>query len=109
MIRVSFRYDKDHDPVAFRCEGHAGFDKNGRDIICSAVSILTINTVNSVESFTEDEFTLETDDTRGYMYFSFKAKPSDDSRLLLRSLELGIKGIVEEYGNRFIKLVEWEV
>ncbi|MBR4724586.1 MAG: ribosomal-processing cysteine protease Prp [Lachnospiraceae bacterium] len=109
MIRVSFRYDDNNDPIAFRCEGHAGYDRSGRDIVCSAVSILTINTVNSVESFTEDRFTLETDEKRGYMYFSLNDEPSDDSRLLLKSLELGIKGIVEEYGNRFIKLVEWEV
>ena len=78
-------------------------------LICSAVSILAINTVNSVECFTSDEYTLKTDDKRGYMYFSFDNEPSEQAELLLKSFELGIKGIVEEYGNRFINLVEWEV
>ena len=109
MIRISFKYDADGVPIAFRMDGHAGFARKGKDIVCAAVSVLAINTVNSVECFTDDEFTLDTDDERGYMCFSFDKEPSGEARLLLKSFELGIRGIVEEYGNRFIKLVEWEV
>ena len=29
--------------------------KSGQDIVCAAVSVLIINTVNSLEAFTEDE------------------------------------------------------
>ena len=109
MIRISFRYDESGCPTAFMCDGHAGFARSGRDVVCAAVSVLTINTVNSVESFTDDAFELETNEKRGYMKFSFKNEPSDEGRLLLKSLELGIKGIIEDNGNRFINLVEWEV
>ena len=109
MIRISFKYDDTGCPTAFRCTGHAGYAAKGRDIICASVSVLTINTVNSIEQFTDDEFDLETDEKRGYMMFSFKNEPSEDGRLLLKSLELGIKGIIEDNGKRFINLVEWEV
>ena len=109
MIRVSFRYDDTGCPVAFRCIGHAGSAAKGRDIICASVSVLTINTVNSIETLAGDEYLLNTDEKRGYMDFSFKEQPSDEAKLLMRSLELGIKGIIDDNGNRFITLVEWEV
>ncbi len=35
----------------FLCSGHAGFARAGRDIVCAAVSVLVINTVNSIEQF----------------------------------------------------------
>ena len=41
--------------VGFRSAGHAGYAEEGSDIICSAVSILTFNTINSIEKFTDDE------------------------------------------------------
>ncbi|MCR5323297.1 MAG: ribosomal-processing cysteine protease Prp [Lachnospiraceae bacterium] len=109
MIRVSFKHDDTGCPTAFKCEGHAGSAAKGKDIICASVSVLTINAVNSVETLTNDAFDLDTDEGRGYMYFSFKEQPSDEAKLLMRSLELGIKGIIDDNGNRFITLVEWEV
>ena len=36
--------------VAFSCKGHAYYADEGYDIVCAAVSILTVNTSNSVES-----------------------------------------------------------
>ncbi len=109
MIRVSFRYDDSGCPIAFRMSGHAGYGAKGKDIICASVSVLAINTVNSIEKLAGDGYNIETDEKRGYMNFSFKEQPSDEARLLMRSLELGIKGIIEDNGKRFITLVEWEV
>ena len=42
--------------VGFRSAGHAGYAEEGSDIICSAVSILTFNTINSIEKFTDAKF-----------------------------------------------------
>ena len=110
MIRISFKYDADGVPIAFRMDGHAGFARKGKDIVCAAVSVLAINTVNSVEALTDDRFTLDTDEERGFMQFSFNTVPSGGSKILMKSLEIGIKGIVEDSNNnRFINLVEWEV
>ena len=35
-------------------KGHAGYDEYGKDIVCAAVSVLTVNMANSVEKFTDD-------------------------------------------------------
>ena len=39
--------------VGFKSAGHAGYAEEGSDIICSAISVLTINTINSIEQFTD--------------------------------------------------------
>ena len=54
MISVTI-YRAGHQYRGFLCEGHAGYAEEGYDIICSAVSALTVNTINSIETLTEDE------------------------------------------------------
>ena len=41
MIKVKFEQCKDIEAIIMKVEGHAGLDKEGHDIICSAASILT--------------------------------------------------------------------
>lgn len=41
MIKATFAHEKEIDTIILKVEGHAGLDKNGKDIICSAASILT--------------------------------------------------------------------
>ncbi len=103
MIRVTPIYNEKDEVCGFRTEGHAGYDKYGRDIICSAVSALATNTVNSVEAFTEDKFSCkQTDD--GFLELILTEGVSHESDLLLRSFFLGIEAIVREYGEKFVKL-----
>ena len=41
MIKATFKQEQDADAIILRVEGHAGLNKEGQDIICSAASILT--------------------------------------------------------------------
>ena len=41
MIKVRFEHQKEIDTIILKVEGHAGQDKKGHDIVCSAASILT--------------------------------------------------------------------
>ena len=56
--------------------------RKGRDIICAAVSALIVNTVNSVETLTEDLIISEAGD--GYVYFSFPNGYSESTALLVK-------------------------
>lgn len=56
MISVRFNYDSSDRITGFDISGHAGLADSGYDIICSAVSALAINTVNSIENLTDDRF-----------------------------------------------------
>jgi uncharacterized protein YsxB (DUF464 family) len=86
----------------FEVSGHAGYDDYGRDIVCASVSVLAINTINSIEKFTDDNAKVESKD--GYLKLIVE-KPSYEAELLINSFVLGITDIYEEYGDKFLKLV----
>lgn len=101
MIRVKFYY-KENNICGFRIDGHAGFAESGYDIICSAVSALSVNAVNSIEQFTDDRFEFDTKD--GLLELHMESV-SDSSNLLLSSLRLGIQGIADMYGNEYVDIL----
>ena len=55
MIKITV-YRNSSGYAGFRSQGHAGYAEEGYDIICAAVSVLTVNTMNSIETFTHDRF-----------------------------------------------------
>jgi uncharacterized protein YsxB (DUF464 family) len=101
MIR--FRVSKTDDRYSgFICEGHAGWSEEGQDIVCAAVSALTVNTVNSIDALTEDAYEVEQAEDGGYLKLTFTETPSWQGTLLMDSLVLGMKSIEEEYGADYI-------
>lgn len=91
--------------TGFDFSGHAGYAEEGFDIVCAAVSALSLNTVNSIMCFTDDKIECsEPDDIDGILKFSVK-NPSKESILLMNSLELGLKSVMDSYGNEFIEII----
>ncbi len=106
MITVTvFKDDKGF--TGFTTKGHAGYAEEGFDIICAAVSALTITTINAIESFTSDTFHVKQKD--GYIQCRFDHTLSDSSVLLMKSMILGLQGIEKDYGNEYIRLIFKEV
>ncbi|MBR1692663.1 MAG: ribosomal-processing cysteine protease Prp [Lachnospiraceae bacterium] len=98
MTTITIFRDQNKDCVGFEMEGHAGFGYAGNDIVCAAISVLAINTCNSVEKLTHDRFGHEEDEKRGYLYFMLTENPSSEAKLLLNSMVLGLTQIEEQYG-----------
>ena len=88
--------------------GHAEYDDYGKDIVCSAVSVLIINTANSLETFTEDLILAETHDD-GTTEILLKENPSKEAVLLMDSLVLGLNGIQNQYGKKYLSVDYKEV
>lgn len=103
MIKITFYQNKFQQLVGFECKNH------GANIVCAAVSVLTMNTVNSIETFSESDFRLDIDEKNtGYMEFVLTGEIDDNATLLMNSLDLGIQGILQEYGGEievFVKEV----
>ena len=76
----------------------------GSDIICAGVSALVINTINSIETFTEDSYHIDTEETSGLIDFRLDQKAGHDTQLLMKSMVLGLQGIQNDYGNEYIIL-----
>ena len=49
------------------------------------------------------------DPEKGYLRAEFKSKLSDNADLLMKSLMLGLDGISQEYGKKFITILRQEV
>ncbi len=105
MITAEIIKREQGDYVGFSSKGHAGYAEAGYDIICAAVSVLTVNTINSIEQFTEDAFLLEAKD--GMVRWKFTELPlSKEANLLMDSLVLGLEQIQENYGKKYLKITK---
>ena len=92
MIQVIVKKQKD-SITGFHIEGHSGYAERGSDIICSAVSALAINCVNSIEEFTQDEFSVGTDEERGMIDFDLADLPADFKAIHTRQHQIQNKQI----------------
>jgi uncharacterized protein YsxB (DUF464 family) len=104
MTTITITKDSEDCYRALECNGHAGFADSGRDIVCAAISVLTINTINSVEKFADDRVTTYQDADKGIMGMRFTDKPSKEADLLMRSFELGVTSVFQQYGKRFLNI-----
>jgi Predicted ribosomal protein len=94
MIKAAF-YTRNGRYIGFSVSGHAGFDEEGHDILCAAVSALTINAVNSLEKLTNDTIiTEECDD--GKINCKVAGHLSPESELIIKSLRLGLCDIYKD-------------
>ncbi len=109
MIEVKLK----HNPqgyISIRCSGHAGFAEAGSDIICAAVSMLVVNTINGIEQYTEDAFTVDTaEGENAFIDFAFTEAPSHDSALLMEVMVMGLKQLQADYGSTYLTLHIQEV
>lgn len=104
MIQVNVK-KQNGKITGFHIEGHSGYAERGNDIICAAISALAINCVNSIEEFTEDDFSVRSDEERGMIDFQMSGVVSEQSGLLLESMIFGIKKISESYGDQYISVI----
>jgi len=95
MIRVTV-YKRGNEITGFHSEGHAGYADEGSDIYCAAVSVLVINTINSIERFTDDSFTEEVSEDDAAIVFKSNGAVSHDAELLLQSLVSGLTDLSKE-------------
>ena len=103
-IRVTRREGRYEE---FLSSGHADFAEEGLDIVCAAVSALIITTVNALETFTEERFSLEERD--GFVKLVFEGEQTPEGRLLMDSLLLGLTEIQENYSDQYLTVKIREV
>lgn len=104
MIRATIFRDENRQIRAFSVKGHAGYAPAGEDIICAAVSVLTINTINSIEKLTTDRFESQIEEASGDVSFVLTDTAGRESELLLESFVIGLDGIEQSYGSKYIHL-----
>lgn len=103
MISAVFYYNEHQMIERFQIKGHAGYAEYGSDIICSAVSALAINTINSLDTLVQ--IPLEYNQSEdGLLECSVLEADNHDAQLLMQSLILGLQSIQASYGARYLNI-----
>ena len=110
MTQITFYKTSAGEYKRFTCDGHAGFADYGKDIVCASISVLVINTINSLEQITGEQMHVESDENTGTIQCNFIDQPlKETSRALMDSLVLGLSQIEKQYGKNYCKLTFEEV
>lgn len=97
MIKAHMTYGTGNRITGFELTGHAGYGVEGEDIVCAAVSVLTISTVNSLEQLAKVELDIDERPLEGgYLRVELKTD-NDGAQLLLASLRLSLVDIAQQY------------
>ena len=109
MNKVTIYQDAEKNLLGFRSEGHSGYAEEGEDIVCAGISVLVINTINSIEKLTDVIPKVSFDEETGMISCRIEKYKRKDIQLLLQSLSIGLLSIQETYGQEFIKVFFEEV
>lgn len=97
MIEVSLYKNQNEEIYALKVSNHA------QSIVCAAVSVLVINTVNSIHEFTDADINFEFETEGGYIFFEIpvikEGGTEKDAQLLLSSLMLGLYSVKNQSPN----------
>ena len=95
MTKVTIYKNQTEECVGFRVFGHAGYAEAGEDIVCAAISVLTINTMNAIEVFTNTVTASDVDEEEGYIDYRV-LKPTKETTLLLETMVLGLQAMADD-------------
>ncbi len=103
MTEITDLYEN-NELIGFRVEGHANYSIPGRDIVCAAISTLTINTLNSIGELSDAEIEIQEGLDCNIQYCVI-SKPDIITHTLLRAALIGYKNIAEQYPEN-VSIVE---
>lgn len=108
MISITILENSSGNYKGLISEGHAGYAERGSDIVCASVSILIMNTINAIETYTRDVIEVESNEEEGYIGMRFVNDISEESTLLMDAMILGLSGVEDQYG-KYVKILIEEV
>ncbi|MCL1988716.1 MAG: ribosomal-processing cysteine protease Prp [Firmicutes bacterium] len=97
MIKIIFYRNANDNLCGFEVTNH------GESTVCAAISLITLNTYNSLKSFVDEDMTCEYNPTGGFLSVHLpnikKGNYNNEAELLLKTLELGVCSVDEIYPN----------
>ena len=102
MIKANFELDSQNNILSFQVTGHAESGPYGQDIVCAAISLLTISTINGLEEVIDMHPQVISDDTEGGFISVQKLEIDHDSQILLKTLINGVRDVAKSYPDNII-------
>ena len=110
MTTVVICRDKKGSYRGFYCMGHAGYAKRGRpDILCAAISALTIGTINSLEELAGERLAVTENEQTGFLKGDFESVLQEKSGFLMDSMVFSLENLSKEYGDKYLQVKFEEV
>ncbi len=110
MTTVVVRKDKEGSYKGFYCMGHAEYARKGKpDILCAAISALTIGTVNSLDELAGEKITVASDEKTGFLKCDFEGILHEKSSFLMDSMVFSLENLSREYGRKYLQVKFEEV
>ena len=96
MTRVTLFRGPEGELTGFSCKGHSGYGEEGGDIVCAAVSALSITCVNALQSVAG--VTPDVAEKDGFLTARLRAdQMNHDAQVILRTFEQGIGDMAASY------------
>jgi len=97
--------------TGFRVSGHAGFEEEGRDIVCAGVSAITQTALLGLEEFAPEGFRWRIEQD-GYLECYLNEDMDEtilyNAQIILLTMLRGLEAIQDQYGD-FIGIAVQEV
>ncbi|MEW9096664.1 MAG: ribosomal-processing cysteine protease Prp [Clostridiaceae bacterium] len=108
MIKAVFKKKRDNI-VSFNIKGHANSVDDGYDLVCCAISAISITIANGITEVAKVDADINTED--GFLSLSLEDQDSEQihkCQCLMETMLLGLKSVEKSYGE-YIKILVEEV
>ena len=110
MTTIVIQKSKNGSYRGFTCMGHAGFAKhNEKDVLCAAISTLTICTINALEELAGEKLTYVTNEETGFLKCEVQSELQEKSAFLMDSMVFSLENLSKEYGKKYLQIKFEEV
>ncbi|HAU50922.1 MAG: ribosomal-processing cysteine protease Prp [Saccharofermentanaceae bacterium] len=113
MIRIVIWKDTKGNILGFSSEGHAGYEEEGKDIICASISTLFTTAVNALEEqLSWKDFYMVTGNESNFCEVwtpeGITDKERETANVILKTIIRGIldveESVREEYGSDYLQV-----
>ncbi|WP_295775607.1 ribosomal-processing cysteine protease Prp [uncultured Limosilactobacillus sp.] len=99
MIRATFWLTDDQRVISFKLTGHADAGLYGQDIVCAAVSVLAISSVNGLEQVVHTQPEIVQDQNNGGYLEVKDIDLGHDAQIIMQTFFYGILDIQDNYSD----------
>ena len=98
---VTFYARPDGSLTGFRAEGHAGYGRWGKDIVCAAISALTQATLGGLTDVVKAPVMYEVDEQTGFLEVRLTPEANEGQILQAQILLKTLKGALEQMERNY--------
>ena len=110
MTTVVICRTKTQKYTGFTCMGHAGYAKPGKpDLLCASISVLVINTINSLEELAGETLQVTSNEETGFIRCVIESDLQDKSVFLMDAMVFGLQQLARTYGEKYLTVKFEEV